>query len=133
MFSVKRFTRILTKFTGKHLCQSLFLMMLQATKNSQENTCARVSFLACNFIKKETLAQMFSCESCQISKNTFFTEHICTSAFELIHKQNCPAMVEVNLWNVTGSTLSRPVTSFCSYTIKICIYCINLVCFLWMR
>ena len=26
---------------------------------------------ACNFIKKETLAQVFSCEFCQISKNNF--------------------------------------------------------------
>ena len=26
---------------------------------------------ACNFIKKETLAQVFSCEFCEISKNTF--------------------------------------------------------------
>ena len=26
---------------------------------------------ACNFIKKETLAQVFSCEFCKISKNTF--------------------------------------------------------------
>ena len=25
-----------------------------------------------NFIKKETLAQVFSCEFCEISKNTFF-------------------------------------------------------------
>ena len=38
--------------------------------NSQENTCARV-----NFIKKETLAQVFSCEFWQISTSTFFTEH----------------------------------------------------------
>ena len=30
---------------------------------------------ACNFIKKETLAQVFSCEFYEISKNTFFTEH----------------------------------------------------------
>ena len=30
---------------------------------------------ACNFIKKETLAQVFSCQFCEISKNTFFTEH----------------------------------------------------------
>ena len=29
--------------------------------------CRRV----CNFIKKETLAQVFSCEFCEISKNTF--------------------------------------------------------------
>ena len=26
---------------------------------------------ACNFIKKETLAQVFSCEFCEISKNSF--------------------------------------------------------------
>ena len=26
--------------------------------------------------KKETLAQVFSCEFCEISKNTFFTEHL---------------------------------------------------------
>ena len=27
-----------------------------------------------NFIEKETLAQVFSCEFCEISKNTFFHE-----------------------------------------------------------
>ena len=30
----------------------------------------------CNFIKKETLAQVFPCESCDISKTTFFIEHL---------------------------------------------------------
>ena len=47
-----------------------------------ENTCTIVSFFAeaCNFIKKETLAQVFSCEFCDISKNTFFTEHIWATA-----------------------------------------------------
>ena len=55
--------------------EKVFLEILQ---NSQENTCARASFLiklqtsACNFIKKETLAQVFSCEFCEISKNIFF-------------------------------------------------------------
>ena len=53
--------------------KKLFLEILQ---NSQESTCARVPFLiklqneVCNFIKKETLAQVFSCEFCEISKNT---------------------------------------------------------------
>ena len=52
-------------------------MSLEVLQNSQESTFARVSFLiklqseACNFIKKETQAQVFSCEFCQISKNTF--------------------------------------------------------------
>ena len=30
----------------------------------------------CNFIKNEALAQVFSCEFWEISKNTFFTEHL---------------------------------------------------------
>ena len=35
---------------------------------------------ACNFIEKETLAQVFSCEFCQISKNTFSKEHLWATA-----------------------------------------------------
>ena len=36
--------------------------------------------VSCNFIKKETLAQLFSCEFCEISKNNFLTEHLRTTA-----------------------------------------------------
>ena len=36
--------------------------------------------MVCYFIKKETLAQVLSCEFCEISKNTFFTEHLQTTA-----------------------------------------------------
>ena len=32
----------------------------------------KIAGVACNFIKKETLAQVFSFEFCEISKNTFF-------------------------------------------------------------
>ena len=46
---------------------SLEKVLLEISRNSQENTCAR----ACNFIKKEILTQAFSCEFCEISKNTF--------------------------------------------------------------
>ena len=50
--------RNFSTFTRKYLSQSLsFLMKLQAS--------------AFNFIKKKTLAQLFSCEHCKISKNTF--------------------------------------------------------------
>ena len=45
-------------------CKKLFL---EISQNSQENTCVRVSIL----IKKETLAQVFSDEICEISKNAF--------------------------------------------------------------
>ena len=56
-------------FTGKHLCQTLFLIKLQAS--------------AYNFIKKQTLAQVFSCECSEISKNTFFTEHVWATAYRV--------------------------------------------------
>ena len=49
------------KFTVKRLCQSLPF-----------NKIAGLRPQACNFIKRETLAQVFSCEFCEISKNTVF-------------------------------------------------------------
>ena len=75
-------------------------VFLEISQKSQENTCARVSFLinrseACNFIKKETLAQVFSCEFCDISKNTFFYRTpLVTASFTKL--QNCS--LQVNLW-----------------------------------
>ena len=51
---------------------------LKFLQNSQENTCARISFLiswwpeAGSFIKKESLAQVFSYEFCEMFKKTFF-------------------------------------------------------------
>ena len=55
-------------------------------QNSQENGCARVSFLVklqtstCNIINKKTLAQVFSCEFSEIFWSTFFTEHLRATA-----------------------------------------------------
>ena len=33
-----------------------------------------------NFIKEKTLAQVFLCEFCEISKNIIFTEHLWATA-----------------------------------------------------
>ena len=55
------------------------MVFLEILQNSQENTCPRVSFLIkfqASGFKKETLTQVFSCEFCEISTNTFFTEHL---------------------------------------------------------
>ena len=51
------------------------MVFLEISQNSQENICARASFLI-----NETLAQVFSCEFCKISKNTFFTKHLWMTA-----------------------------------------------------
>ena len=42
--------------------------------------CFAIIKLFKHTIKKEALAQMFSCEFCEISKNTFFTEHLWATA-----------------------------------------------------
>ena len=49
--------RDFAKFTGKYLCQSLFFN-------------ARISFFFI-IIKKETLVQLFPCEICENSRNSF--------------------------------------------------------------
>ena len=59
IFCKKGVLRNFTKFTVKHLCLSLFFNKVAVE-------------VACNFTKKETLVQVFSCEFCKISKNTFF-------------------------------------------------------------
>ena len=52
------------------LWEKVFLEILQ---NSQETTCARVSFLTS---LKKTLTQVFFCDFWEIFKNTFLTEHL---------------------------------------------------------
>ena len=46
----------------------------------------KVSCLLKNFIKKETQAQVFSCELCEIYMNTFFTEHLWMTASEIYNR-----------------------------------------------
>ena len=60
--------RNFAKFTGKHLCQSLFLNKIAGQRPA-------------TLLKKKTLAQVFSREFWEISKNTFFTEHLRTTAY----------------------------------------------------
>ena len=55
-------------------CKKVFLKISQ---NSQENTCARVSFF-----NKETLEQMFSCEFCDIFKSIYFYRTPLVAAYE---------------------------------------------------
>ena len=48
------------------------MVFVEISQNSQENTCARISFLIkLQLIKKEILAQVFSCEFCEILRTPF--------------------------------------------------------------
>ena len=92
--SYKNFLRnkSFAKLTGKHLCQSLFFNkgaglpyfpafginkgrhgVIRIVSLRIQSECGKIR-QACNFIAKETLVKMFSCEFCEIFKSTFFTE-----------------------------------------------------------
>ena len=43
---------------------------------------------ACNFIEKETLAQVLSCEFCEISKNTFLHRTPLVAASEQVFQKS---------------------------------------------
>ena len=60
--------------------------------------------MACNFIKKETLALVFSCKFSEITKNTSSTEHLRKSASETV----------VNLGSKNESVRSEIVVFFVS-------------------
>ena len=57
VFCEKGVLRNFTKLTGKHLCQSLFFK--------------KVADLMPATLSKKTLAQVLSCEFCEIPTNTF--------------------------------------------------------------
>ena len=69
VFCKKVVLRNFAKFKGKHLCQSLFFNKRDLRPE------------ACNFIVKETWHRS-SCEVGEISKNTFFTEHLRATAYQ---------------------------------------------------
>ena len=44
--------------------------------------------LACNFIKKESLAKVFSYGFCEFIKDTLFSEHLQATALEIKQRRN---------------------------------------------
>ena len=67
MFYKKDVLRIFAKFIEKHLCQSLFFK--------------KVAYLEpATLLKKRRWHRCFPVKICRISKNTFFTEHVWTTA-----------------------------------------------------
>ena len=82
-------------------CKMVFLEFLQ---NSQG--------------KKETLATVFSCEFCEIFKNTFFTEHLWTTASK--------GYFGNELWKLIANYLLSPSNN--NECIPFCLFCLLLNC-----
>ena len=73
----------------------MILSFCPETRSSHERCSVKkgvlrnfAKFEACNFILKETLAQVFSREFCKISKNTFSSEYLRTTASQHRHSQS---------------------------------------------
>ena len=62
VFCKKSALKNFAKFTGKHLCQGLFFNKVAGFRPST--------------LLKKRLWHVFPCEFCEISQNTFFTEHL---------------------------------------------------------
>ena len=85
-------------------------LFLETSQNSQENTCLEPQ--TCNFIKKETLEQVFSCKFCEISKNTFsyktppglLLEFAVT--YSLIKLKNSQILIKTQLTSFVGDWVS---------------------------
>ena len=75
--------RSIAKFTGKHLCQRLFLKKVAGLPS---------------------LAKVFSCEFYEISKNTFFTEHLRVTTSEGF-KEN--EIIEISVFSRMFSVLFK--------------------------
>ena len=99
------------------LCKKMFLKI---SKNSQENTCAWVSFLiklqswGLQLYWKETPAQVFPCEFCEIFKTTFFYRTPPMAAFLMIFSLLWD--FQKILWELSGPLLTHFMLHASFYT-----------------
>ena len=75
-------TKFFRFLPSRQLIKSLKVVVKKLFKQLSTFGFFIVALRLCNFLKKETLAHVFSCEICEIFKNTFFTEYLWTTASE---------------------------------------------------
>ena len=74
----------------------------------------KVAGLACNFIKKETLAQVFSSKFWKIFKNTYFTELLWTTHYRFWNPLNLHEIIQTwTLPNIYVTELFVKTVLFC--------------------
>ena len=92
-------------------CKNIALKNIEV---SQENTCARISFLeVCSFIKKETLARVFCCEFCNIFKSNFSYRTKLGGCF--CHLQVTLCKVYASIDTQMEKSVTHPSLSLCSF------------------
>ena len=108
-------------------------VFLKISQNSQENTCARVSFLiklqveACNFIKKRDPGKGDSCEFCEFSKNTFSYRTSPVTASVNISKafdKGWPVglLHKLKFYGISGQTFGLTLFFLCNKRLRVALY-----------
>ena len=79
-----------------------------STRSSHQRCSVRKGVLeaeACNFMKKETLSQVFYCEFCEISKNTFLQK----TSGQLLLKNICEQLL-LHVWKLFCKNILHIIT-----------------------
>ena len=99
---------VATSTSNSHRRCSVKKLFSETSPNSKENTCTRVSFLT--KLQAETLAQVFSCQFCEVSENTFSTEHLRTTASTCSKFMSLKVIIS---YKVTGFFSFSKIPGFC--------------------
>ena len=122
---------------SSHRWCTIKMVSLKISQNSQENACAGVCFLIKmkalgNFIKKETLTQVFFCEICEIFKNNLLIKHLW---WLLLFGQQCLQKTLIHRFN-TGMPIDKEKETYSSVwlsVIKLFQLCLGLSIVVWME
>ena len=90
--------RNFANFIGKHRCQSLFFNKLAYLRPA-------------TLLKKETLGRCFFSEFCEISKNTFITEHLLATASDYFYS-NFGKIQNICKWICESTICSSSVPTY---------------------
>ena len=95
-----------TNFSGTYLCQGLFFDIVPGLR-------------PVTLFKKETLAQVLSCEFCEFFKNIFFTEHLWATASEVSNEYNLKLNFGFVFLNTTAYSRTRRIETFGKWNCEI--------------
>ena len=93
-----------------HRSCSLNKVFLKTSQNSQENICARFSYL---LKLQKALTQMFPCEFCEIFKKLLFTEHFRETTFYEVSVSILILSVKLTLTLIFSQTIVEEHLGLC--------------------
>ena len=109
LFSLQKIDKNKSFIKKQPFCKKVFL------KNSTKFTWKHLCWETCDFIKKETPAQVFSGKFCEISKNTFFTEHVRNFSHSVISQRSFIYLLKPSFVRKMDKTHNFAIFSFCQY------------------